>query len=748
MPDQDVHVDGGDFFAIGQDSYTQPLKLANGEFVQGVNIMVRGGLAQTRPGSRTTYTMPQGNLQGSTMFIPTSGSPQQVFVVNGLVYASVYPFRTYRLIPNLQFSATSKLVTWAVCLKSTDFDAQGVITFLDNPYSVLVIQDGDTRAGYWDGTNSGHLNPTKSGLYTSGATGLSIALDTNTAEQFAITSVPTGSVNFGSTLALSVTVTSPTATTTYQWFKDGVKIAGATSITYTITSPAAGDAGVYNCEVIDPSVSIDAFSADATLSTADLSTTAAGYDETPVGLWMSWSNNRLWVSRGNQIFASDIGNPLKFTEAQYLNEARAFYLPGDCTGIIETPDQQGILAFTDSVGVFFLSSIQDRTQWLSTPQFQKTILPNIGCVSGRSLVHQYGMIWWYSSRGLMNLNSALVLNITSRIDIQDNEMFSSKYNMSYDLSGIAASFYENIILVSIPNGDKFNTQTMVLDQAPFEGNQNAWCGYWSGWRPVEWCKGIINGSERLFFSSVDYDGQNRMWELMTPDKTDNGVPITSLIVTRPHLVTNRDYKIFKYAEVEMQEIAGNTSVMIAVAGLRGAFQPMSTKDVVSTIGQVYAGSVYGYNANLFGGSRPQNRVIKTQDGSEPSDCNDACVESDKRGLEDKGFSLLVMWSGIAGLTAYRIFAREDPNVYTGECEQNETAPGLLSPEGCGVSGLFTTGSPFPLYTSVKTYQAVNPATFLPVSYVATQTSQISQEDADNKAEIAAQNYVLAEIGQL
>ena len=77
---------------------------------------------------------------------------------------------------------------------------------------------------------------------------------------------------------------------------------------------------------------------------------------------MSWSNNRLWVSNRNQVFASDIGNPLKFTETQYLNEARAFYLASDCTGIVETPDRSGILCFTENDGTLILSSVEDRTQ--------------------------------------------------------------------------------------------------------------------------------------------------------------------------------------------------------------------------------------------------------------------------------------------------------------------------------------------------------------------------------------------------
>jgi len=283
-------------------------------------------------------------------------------------------------------------------------------------------------------------------------------------------------------------------------------------------------------------------------------------------------------------------------------------LAGPCTGIIETSDQQGILCFTESSGDFILSSLQDRTKWTTTDQvMQKTILPNVGCVAPRSLVNQYGLTWWYSAKGLINLNDALRNNVTSRIDIQDNEMFYTKSNMSYDLSGVCGTYIENMLLEAVPNGDRYNTHTMVLDQAPFEGNVNAWCGFWTGWRPVEYARGEIDGEEHVFFASVDFDGKNRMWQLFTDDHTDNGMKITSWVMLREELYGNRDYKRWRYAEIEMREIFGDVSVMAAVAGMRGAFQPIMRTNLSATIGQVYADAIYGDGANVFAGSSPQTR---------------------------------------------------------------------------------------------------------------------------------------------
>jgi len=267
MPDTPPQVAGDDYLALGSNSYTNPQKLGDGEYVEGMNIINRGGFPQTRPGSRTIFTAPDGNFQGCTLFTPANGVPNLVFMVDGKVYVSPFPFTSYTRLFNLQFSLTARFCAWEPCLKSSDYTADGTLYYLDNPYSVLIIQDGLTKAGYWDGTTNRHLDPAPSGQES----------------------------------------------------------------------------------------------------------TLPGKDETPLGLWMKWSNNRLWVSRGNIIKASDIGNPLKFTETQYLNEARAFYLPGLCTGIVETSDQQGILCFTDNTGTFIQSSIQDRTLWLSTPRFQQTL---------------------------------------------------------------------------------------------------------------------------------------------------------------------------------------------------------------------------------------------------------------------------------------------------------------------------------------------------------------------------------------
>lgn len=641
MPDPYPTPAGSDY-VFGVNSYTLPTKISDNLAIMAMNCLMRGGIPQTRPGSDTILALPRGDkLQGVKFFKPQNGVEQLVFAVDGKVYASPYPFVSYTQLEGIQFAINSDMLSWAVCLKSTEYDAEGRLYYLDQPYSVLIMQDGRTRAAYWDGSTARHLDPTP--------------IDGEITQEFK--------------------------------------------------------------------------------------------DETPLGLWMLWSNNRLWVSRGNQIFASDIGNPLKFTDQEYLNEGRAFYLPDSCTGLVETSDQAGLIAFTETTGTFIQSSIQDRTQWLSTPEFQKTILQKIGCVAPRSIVSQYGLIWWYSHKGLINLNDALRLNISSRLDVQDNEMFASKYNVSYNLSGVCGAFYENILLQSLPNGDKYNTHTYVLDQAPFDGNVNAWAGYWTGWRPVEWTTGVVNGEERIFMASRDYDNNFRIWEAMLPSKQDNGLPITCWVQFKEHNWGDAEYKEFEYAELNLREIQGQVNVMVAVAGSKGAYQTIGTKRIESTVGQVYADSIYGKNAHILAGHRPQLREMRTNQGSNPSGCNAECIESEFRGLVDKSFSLMVVWSGIAGIQMHRLFARPFTDELAGKCENNEEAPRLLNEQGCGAFSFFSETKPFIKYTATATYSQNNNEG-LPVSYTATQTSYISQEDAERLAAQSAKTYVLSQLGLL
>jgi len=637
MPDSGQLTDGSSSFVTGMDSYSQPLQLEPTAYVAGQNITCRGGIAKTRPGSKSLLRLPDGNLQGMELFKPTTGYASIVAVVDGLVYVSPSPFITYTQLDGIQFSPVSRFVTFTNCLQSTSYNSQGEIVFLDNPKAILIMQDGLTRAAMWDGSVSRHLDPEQSG------------------------------------------------------------------------------------EEITPD----------------------GKDETPIGLWCVWSNNRLWVSRDNQVLASDIGNPLKFTETQYINEARAFYLPSSCTGIVETVDQDGIIVFTQNEGIFIRSSIQNRFQWLSTPEFQKTVLPNVGCVAPRSIVIQYGLIWWFSAKGLMSLNSAIRANVSSKLSIQDNEMMASKFAVGSDLSRICGISHENYLLMSVPYGDSFNTHTWALDQNPFTqegGDANSWASYWTGWRPVDWASGQVFSEERTFFVSKDYDGKNRVWEAFLQEPSDNGTPIECYLQTKEYSFGNGDRKRFQYAEIFACEIYGPVEFGVFVAAQKGGFQKIMEKRIVASAGQVNYGVSYGGNPGQlkFAGNRPQFRTLKTGELGGPNDCNGCGVESDIPTNIDRAFSLLIVWHGALGVNGIRLFALPDAENYGGACEDDEEGPRTLSFDGCGSSeSLFVQTGPFTVASSTQARCVIPEDSVVSICAEATVTTILSQAAADRLAGIAA-----------
>jgi len=286
-----------------------------------------------------------------------------VVAVGGLIYVSKWAngFNEYQVLPNVRFSPLYRNIYWAVCTQFTAYDSSGQLYNLQTPLNILVMQDGVSRAAYWDGQNSGHLDPTPSD---------------------------------------------------------------------------------HNSPLSPP-----------------------GFDGTPQGEWMVWEGARLWVSRNNQLFASDFGNPLKFKEQTYLANTTSLLMPGAVNGMIQPTPSSPLIAITDTSISYIQADIRDRTLWPTTPNFQQDNY-STGGVAGRSLINSFGMAWWYASQGLTNLNYATQQTINSQFTYLDQQMAVSKNFLSPNLRGICACAFENYILVSVPSSDCWNSHTWCLDQTP------------------------------------------------------------------------------------------------------------------------------------------------------------------------------------------------------------------------------------------------------------------------------------------
>lgn len=406
-----------------------------------------------------------------------------------------------------------------------------------------------------------------------------------------------------------------------------------------------------------------------------------GNDEIPLGGPMKFSGDRLWQARKNKLFASDISDPIKFTENIYAAEGGFFIFPENIVALEEIPSLETptLIVFCENSTHLIQSGLRDRSTWKETLNFQRPLFPGVGCTSSRSVVAQFGLLWWMSRSGLTNFNAAAQARVSSRLSPQDTAMAVSKVNLSPDLSGVALGTLENYLLASVPYGDRYNAHTWVLDQAVVseveKESSESWSGYWTGTRPVEWASGVFNDVQRLFFISVDDDGENRLWEAFSPDRVDNDSRITSFVETKTHIdfsekATGLDKKRFVFAEVHLVDVVGAVDVAIYWAGTRGKYHKLGDWHLEAAQGSPEASTNVG-NPSTY---RPQSRVIRTPELNQQNDasCTSCGVESDDSDWLDIGFSLLIVWTGQAALRSYRIFVDPRDESGTGEKVYDET----------------------------------------------------------------------------
>ena len=401
-------------------------------------------------------------------------------------------------------------------------------------------------------------------------------------------------------------------------------------------------------------------------------------DETPIGLWMAWVADRLWVFRDNQGYASDIGNPLKFTETQYLSEARAFMFPGVVTGAVQPYAESPLVVFTSDTRTQIQAQIRDRSAWVNTPNFQTTEY-NIGCVSGKSIVKSFGETWWFSEFGMVNLDYTLQTQQSSRFQYMDNQMAISKAYLSPCLDRICAATFENYILTSVPSGHIYNEHTWVIDQMNTPAGDASWDGFWTGIRPVEWTTATVEGTQRIMCLSYDADGVSRMWEAFDPSRTDNGCKIVCMAETPRYNAGNKDDKKYHHSRIFLDGVEDKVYLSIGVASTHGPYNEVFNNSFIASRGSVMDGYLSEFIDFL-----PQNRRFQTQQlivGAD--DCNSCGVESELPNDIDAAFSHLFTWCGNMGISGVQLMLETDiPTDYEADCFEDETGDKIVTAAGC------------------------------------------------------------------
>lgn len=424
----------------------------------------------------------------------------------------------------------------------------------------------------------------------------------------------------------------------------------------------------------------------------------------PIGKWMAYSGNRLWVSNGNIVLASDLADPLGWKERTSGTGRGDFAFDRPVTGLVSHVGQNNdtrLIVFTDRVTYTLASGLLDRAQWGTTANFQNVLYPTLGCVAGKSIVFQAGMVWWYSQGGLVSADVAAASYLSSQVLYKDVEMARVKRFMGKDVSGVCAVAFENYILISVPYIEPLNGATMVLDYAAAsEWSQQrtpAWAGIWTGTRPVEWITGVIDGQPLAFHISVDYsstnDGSfNHLWESFSPERQDTYLQINADQTTQEFI--NRIYCQFEssllgdgmdlkqliYGELDAVQIGALVDVRASYRGGRGPYQQIMSRKLKSvTEDYQFADTPLQAQIEGYGVLRTQSRRLMTEEISRVLDGN-SCESSLPANI-DKAFSLLVEWCGEFGIDSMRIFMNPFSEKSTGTPSADETISCVVGEDG-------------------------------------------------------------------
>lgn len=493
--------------------------------------------------------------------------------------------------------------------------------------------------------------------------------------------------------------------------------------------------------------------------------------ETPIGGAMAWIGDRLWVTQGQNLIASDIGDPISFYENVSLAVGGSLTFPDTIVALAPNTDLKNLFVWTANSTHIVQAGIRDRSTWSTTPDFVNDILPGIGCLAPKSVTLQYGLIWWWSNLGLVNQNTALAAYRNSSFIFQDRSMARSKANLSPLVDGICAGRFENYMLFSVPSGDSENAHTWVMDQSVglvLEGpDANRWNGIWTGIRPVEWTTGIFDTHERIFVASrdlIEYGGTtNRIWEAFQ-DRTDTGNPISWQAETKQWIFPTGKGKI-RYAESAWAQMSGPVRIRVYWRGTRGIYKLFSTQTFNASQGpfNTIMTPTFGEFTEIQG-TRKQTRFYHmTQvDDTAPSKVS-GFVEKDENDNEDRAFSLLFVVEGQAALVGYRLWIDpilDEPHGLPNESEpwplperfvldngqsvaDLAELPAYITKEACGG----TEGLDQELFKSCQSYTATcaDGGEGEPVTKTARAYSATSQADADAKALAAAQAEAEAEL---
>lgn len=556
-------------FPGGSNSYGDP-RTGAGTYVRGWNVVCRGGVIQTRPGTRTVTPLPPGRPQCLTVFEPLLGHRHLVAVIEGRVHVLEHPFTRWRMLPNIRLSPRAEVVYHARCIQTVERLEDGSLGFLPSPRRVLVLQDGLSPAAWYDGYDHGN----------------------------------------------------------------------------------------------DRSV-----------------------DGIPMGTRMVWAENRLWVARNNQVYASDFANPRSFVERFYLGEADSLIYPDEVTAMTSVYSaargETQLVIWTRSE-THLVSVAVPRASWPSTANFSRRLF-HIGCVSQRSVVEHEGKIWWMTADGMTSLDEAAQSQVSSATPVIDRAMTWSRAGMdprAQRAAGVSAYGY---VLMSVGYADQMNTHTWCLDTAVTHGLQqpatSAWSSVWTGFKPVEWVTVSDDARQRVFaLCSRPESGENVLLEAFVGDQRDSGQSIECAVELRTYVGPTAATKTLRFADLQLSELTGEVEAAVSWRGLsRGRYRRCFRSISKSATGSFEPGVDVTEDSAVEAFGR-QTRRYSTR---EPAEIEPTVLDNadEHRDEIDVGFSFLVQWCGVAALREFGVVMTDFTERVAGRPEADETTERVVRWDG-------------------------------------------------------------------
>jgi hypothetical protein len=142
------------YWIQGVNSALFPTDLPDSQFHWGENLVNRAGIVQTRPGRNLLFRLPGKRAQGLCIYRPFRQKEQLVWSIDGLVYSSIYPFKTYFQVPNVKFYGDSPQVYFCQARQAAKRNLDGSLTVLPDPVDMLLMQDGYTASAFYIAASS------------------------------------------------------------------------------------------------------------------------------------------------------------------------------------------------------------------------------------------------------------------------------------------------------------------------------------------------------------------------------------------------------------------------------------------------------------------------------------------------------------------------------------------------------------------------------------------------------------------